>query len=31
VDQKFQFSTYISGLERMFAQVVDEAQKKANA
>ena len=31
VDQKFQFSTYITGLERMFARVADKAQQKANA
>jgi glycosyltransferase involved in cell wall biosynthesis len=31
VNQKFQFSNYISGLERLFARVVDETQKKANA
>jgi glycosyltransferase involved in cell wall biosynthesis len=31
VDQKFHFSNYISGLERMFARVLAEAQEKANA
>ena len=31
VDQKFHFSNYISGLERMLARVVDQTQKKANA